>query len=89
DAGARSICIGDRDYIRDLGSTANMSFIQEVTNHRLDVNPSREPEVYTSDRNEAEHLQVTVGASLPTGFEQTAADKERENLRSSCKISKD
>ncbi|KAF3828944.1 hypothetical protein GH733_003208 [Mirounga leonina] len=81
------------DCIRNLGSTASMSDVQEATNQLLDVNLDenwRSIQVTGSDpRSESEHLQVTVGATVPTGFEQTAADEVREKLGSSCKISKD
>nr|XP_035957947.1 THUMP domain-containing protein 3-like [Halichoerus grypus]XP_035957948.1 THUMP domain-containing protein 3-like [Halichoerus grypus]XP_035957949.1 THUMP domain-containing protein 3-like [Halichoerus grypus]XP_035957950.1 THUMP domain-containing protein 3-like [Halichoerus grypus] len=70
-----------------------MSDVQEATNQLLDVNLHenwRSIQVTGSDpRSESEHLQVTVGATVPTGFEQTAADEVREKLGSSCKISKD
>ncbi|KAM9185978.1 tRNA (guanine(6)-N(2))-methyltransferase THUMP3 isoform 1-T1 [Dugong dugon] len=70
-----------------------MSDIQEATDQLLDVNlfeNQRFVKVTESGhRSESEHLQVTIGATVPTGFEQTAADEVREKLGSSCKISKD
>ncbi|XP_039742576.1 tRNA (guanine(6)-N(2))-methyltransferase THUMP3 isoform X2 [Pteropus medius] len=70
-----------------------MSDVQEATNRLLDVNlheNQRSIQVMESGpESESEHLQVTIGATVPTGFEQTAADEVREKLRSSCKISKD
>ncbi|XP_049496888.1 tRNA (guanine(6)-N2)-methyltransferase THUMP3 isoform X2 [Panthera uncia] len=70
-----------------------MSDVQEATNQLLDVNlhgNQRSIQVTESGpRSESEHLQVTIGATVPTGFEQTAADEVREKLGSSCKISKD
>lgn len=82
-----------RDYIQDLGSTANMSDVQEATNQLLDVNLcENQMSIQVTEsgpRSESEHLQVTIGATVPTGFEQTAADEVREKLGSSCKISKD
>uniref|UniRef100_G3SVJ8 tRNA (guanine(6)-N(2))-methyltransferase THUMP3 n=2 Tax=Loxodonta africana TaxID=9785 RepID=G3SVJ8_LOXAF len=70
-----------------------MSDIQEATDQLLDVNlfeNQRFVQVTESGhRSEPEHLQVTIGATVPTGFEQTAADEVREKLGSSCKISKD
>ncbi|VFV19947.1 thump domain-containing protein 3 [Lynx pardinus] len=70
-----------------------MSDVQEATNQLLDVNlhgNQRSIQVTESaPRSESEHLQVTIGATVPTGFEQTAADEVREKLGSSCKISKD
>ncbi|XP_037656864.1 THUMP domain-containing protein 3 [Choloepus didactylus] len=81
------------DFIRGLGGTANMSDIEEATNQLLDVNlhaNQRSIQVTESGlRNESEYLRVTIGATVPTGFEQTAADEVREKLGSSCKISKD
>ncbi|XP_076972790.1 LOW QUALITY PROTEIN: tRNA (guanine(6)-N(2))-methyltransferase THUMP3 [Tamandua tetradactyla] len=70
-----------------------MSDIQEATNKLSDVNLTvnqRSLQVAECGlRSESEHLQVTIGATVPTGFEQTAADEVREKLGSSCKISKD
>lgn len=70
-----------------------MSDVQEATNQLLDVNlheNQRSIQVMESGpKSESEHLRVTIGATVPTGFEQTAADEVREKLRSSCKISKD
>ncbi|XP_019800209.1 tRNA (guanine(6)-N(2))-methyltransferase THUMP3 isoform X3 [Tursiops truncatus] len=70
-----------------------MSDVQEATNQLLDVNlheNQRSIQVTESGlRSESEHLQVTIGATVPTGFEQTAADEVREKLGSPCKISKD
>lgn len=82
-----------RDYIQDLGSTANMSDVQEATNQLLDVNLcENQMSIQVTESgpiSESERLQVTIGATVPTGFEQTAADEVREKLGSSCKISKD
>ncbi|ELW65469.1 Nardilysin [Tupaia chinensis] len=70
-----------------------MSVIEEATNQLLDVNlyeNQRSVQVTESGLNDGcEHLQDTVRATVPTGFEQTAADEVREKLGSSCKISKD
>ncbi|KAF6101395.1 THUMP domain containing 3 [Phyllostomus discolor] len=70
-----------------------MSDIQEATNQLLDVNLHENQRsiqmTESGPGSESEHLQVTIGATVPTGFEQTAADEVREKLRSSCKISKD
>ncbi|XP_026357068.1 THUMP domain-containing protein 3 isoform X2 [Ursus americanus] len=70
-----------------------MSDVQEATNQLLDVNLhenwSSIQVTESGPRSESEHLQVTIGATVPTGFEQTAADEVREKLGSSCKISKD
>lgn len=70
-----------------------MNDVQEATNQLLDVNlheDQRSIQVTESGpRSESEHLQVTIGATVPTGFEQMAADEVREKLGSSCKISKD
>ncbi|XP_066899663.1 tRNA (guanine(6)-N2)-methyltransferase THUMP3 isoform X4 [Kogia breviceps] len=70
-----------------------MSDVQEATNQLLDVNlHENQKSIQVTEsgiRSESEHLQVTIGATVPTGFEQTAADEVREKLGSSCKISKD
>ncbi|KAM8758991.1 tRNA (guanine(6)-N(2))-methyltransferase THUMP3 [Rhynchonycteris naso] len=70
-----------------------MSDVQEATNKLLDVNLHENQRsiemIGSASRSESEHLQVTIGATVPTGFEQTAADEVREKLKSSCKISKD
>ncbi|EQB76969.1 hypothetical protein CB1_000105028 [Camelus ferus] len=70
-----------------------MSDVEETTNQLLDVNlheNQRAIQVTESGpRSESEHLHVTIGATVPTGFEQTAADEVREKLGSSCRISKD
>ncbi|EHB00885.1 THUMP domain-containing protein 3 [Heterocephalus glaber] len=68
--------------------------IQEATNKLLDVNlhANRRSVPVTEEsgtRNESEHLHITTGATVPTGFERTAAGEIREKLGSSCKISKD
>ena len=42
----------------------------------------------SSLRSESEHLQVTSGATVPTGFAQTVADEAREKLGSLCKLQK-
>ncbi|XP_058420032.1 tRNA (guanine(6)-N2)-methyltransferase THUMP3 isoform X2 [Diceros bicornis minor] len=69
-----------------------MSDVQEAANQLLDVNLHENqksiPVTESGPRSESEQLQVTVGATVPTGFEQTAADEVREKLGSSCKISK-
>lgn len=79
--------------MRDLGNIANMSAVQEASDQLLDVNlqeNQRSASVTESGtKNECAHLHVTIGATVPTGFEQTAADEVREKLGSSCKISKD
>ncbi|XP_062964513.1 tRNA (guanine(6)-N2)-methyltransferase THUMP3-like [Cynocephalus volans] len=70
-----------------------MSDIQEAANQLLDVNLHEdESSIQVTDnglRSESEQLQVIIGATVPTGFEQTAADEVQEKLGSSCKISKD
>ncbi|XP_039087227.1 THUMP domain-containing protein 3 isoform X2 [Hyaena hyaena] len=70
-----------------------MSDIQEATNQLLDVHlHGNQKSIQVTEggpRSESEHLQVTIGATVPTGFEQTAADEVREKLGSSCKISRD
>uniref|UniRef100_A0A480KEU0 THUMP domain-containing protein 3 isoform X1-like n=1 Tax=Sus scrofa TaxID=9823 RepID=A0A480KEU0_PIG len=70
-----------------------MSDVQESTNPLLDVNllenQSSTQVTESGPKSESEHLRVTIGATVPTGFEQTAADEVREKLGSSCKISKD
>ncbi|XP_036733710.2 tRNA (guanine(6)-N2)-methyltransferase THUMP3 isoform X2 [Manis pentadactyla] len=70
-----------------------MTDVQEATNQLLDVNLHEDQRsiqmTESGPRSESEHLQVTIGATVPTGFEQTAADEVREKLGSSCKISKD
>ncbi|XP_025306662.1 tRNA (guanine(6)-N(2))-methyltransferase THUMP3 isoform X2 [Canis lupus baileyi] len=70
-----------------------MSDVQEATNQLLDVSLHEHqksiPVTGSGPRSESQHLQVTIGATVPTGFEQTAADEVREKLGSSCKISKD
>nr|XP_044989212.1 THUMP domain-containing protein 3 isoform X3 [Jaculus jaculus] len=81
------------DRVRHLGNIAIMSGIQEATNQFLDVtlhdNQRSVPRAESDIRSESEHLHVTIGATVPTGFEQTAADEVREKLGSWCKISKD
>ncbi|XP_006851626.1 PREDICTED: THUMP domain-containing protein 3 [Chrysochloris asiatica] len=70
-----------------------MSDIQEATNQLLDVNLLENQRFVhmteSGHKCESEHLQVTIGATIPTGFEQTAADEVREKLKSPCTISKD
>ncbi|XP_059519437.1 tRNA (guanine(6)-N2)-methyltransferase THUMP3 isoform X3 [Myotis daubentonii] len=70
-----------------------MSDVQEATNQLLHVNlHENQRYIHVTEgvpRSESEHLRVTIGATVPTGFEQVAADEVREKLRSSCKISKD
>ncbi|XP_052017492.1 LOW QUALITY PROTEIN: tRNA (guanine(6)-N2)-methyltransferase THUMP3-like [Apodemus sylvaticus] len=70
-----------------------MSDTHETTRERLDMNldENKKPvSLVESDvRSEPEHLPVIIGATVPTGFEQTAADEVRERLKSSCRISKD
>lgn len=93
--GARAgrVSAGSQDHIRDLGSTANMSDVHEVTNQFLDVNlHENQRSIKMTEsilRSESEHHHVTIGATVPTGFEQTSADKVREKLRTLRKISKD
>ncbi|XP_036187960.1 THUMP domain-containing protein 3 isoform X1 [Myotis myotis] len=81
------------DWIKNFGSIANMSDVQEATNQLLHVNlHENQRYIHVTEsvpRSESEHLRVTIGATVPTGFEQVAADEVREKLRSSCKISKD
>ncbi|XP_027719533.1 THUMP domain-containing protein 3 [Vombatus ursinus] len=45
--------------------------------------------VENSPSDSPEYLSVTIGATVPTGFEQTAADEVREKLGSQSRISKD
>lgn len=70
-----------------------MSDTQEAISQLLDMNlyenEESVPMIEGGLRSESEHLQVTIGATVPTGFEQTAADEVREKLQSSCRISKD
>lgn len=70
-----------------------MSDVQEATNQFLDVSLHESQQTVqgteSGPRSESEPLQITIGATVPTGFEQTAADEVREKLGSSCKISKD
>ncbi|KAM5281347.1 tRNA (guanine(6)-N(2))-methyltransferase THUMP3 [Ctenodactylus gundi] len=70
-----------------------MSDIKEGTNRLLDVNLHANqrsvPVTESGTGSASEHLHVTIGATVPTGFEQTAADEVREKLGSSCKISRD
>lgn len=70
-----------------------MSDGEEATNHLLDVNlHESQGSVQATEgglQSESEHLHVTIGATVPTGFEQTAADEVREKLGSACRISKD
>ncbi|XP_052576836.1 tRNA (guanine(6)-N2)-methyltransferase THUMP3 isoform X1 [Peromyscus californicus insignis] len=70
-----------------------MSDTQDVTSQLLDLNLQENkksvPVMESGIRSETEQLQVTIGATVPTGFEQTAADEVREKLKSSCRISKD
>ncbi|XP_053455299.1 tRNA (guanine(6)-N2)-methyltransferase THUMP3 isoform X4 [Nycticebus coucang] len=69
-----------------------MSDIQEATSQLLDVNlheNQRSVQEAESDLRSESELLVTIGATVPTGFEQTAADEVREKLGSSCKISRD
>ncbi|XP_006889012.1 PREDICTED: THUMP domain-containing protein 3-like [Elephantulus edwardii] len=72
---------------------SSVSGIQEATDQLLDVNlleNQRFVQMTESGyRSESDNLQVIIGATVPTGFEQTAADEVREKLGSSCKISKD
>ncbi|XP_036594621.1 THUMP domain-containing protein 3 [Trichosurus vulpecula] len=56
----------------------------------LDENQKPAPEnVENFPSNSPEYLCVTIGATVPTGFEQTAADEVREKLGSQSRISKD
>ncbi|XP_012781387.1 tRNA (guanine(6)-N2)-methyltransferase THUMP3 isoform X2 [Ochotona princeps] len=70
-----------------------MSDVQEATDQFLDVNlGEKEGSVGVTGSGlpgGPEPLQVTIGATVPTGFEQTAADEVREKLKSTCTISKD
>ncbi|XP_024210963.2 tRNA (guanine(6)-N2)-methyltransferase THUMP3 isoform X3 [Pan paniscus] len=69
-----------------------MCDIEEATNQLLDVNlheNQKSVQVTESDLGSESELLVTIGATVPTGFEQTAADEVREKLGSSCKISRD
>ncbi|XP_011915380.1 PREDICTED: THUMP domain-containing protein 3 isoform X2 [Cercocebus atys] len=69
-----------------------MCDIEEATNQLLDVNLHENQssvQVTESDLRSESELLVTIGATVPTGFEQTAADEVREKLGSSCKISRD
>ncbi|XP_010336145.3 tRNA (guanine(6)-N(2))-methyltransferase THUMP3 isoform X4 [Saimiri boliviensis] len=69
-----------------------MCDIEEATNQLLDVNlheNQRSVRVTESDLRSESELLVTIGATVPTGFEQTAADEVREKLGSPCKISRD
>lgn len=70
-----------------------MSDVQEATDQLLDVNlheDQKPTQVAQSDPgSDSGHLRVTLGATVPTGFEQTAADEVREKLGSACKISRD
>ncbi|XP_054990795.1 tRNA (guanine(6)-N2)-methyltransferase THUMP3 [Sorex araneus] len=71
-----------------------MSDVQEATDQLLDANLQENhspvvPVAQSDPGSDSERLQVTIGATVPTGFEQTAADEVREKLGSSCKISKD
>uniref|UniRef100_A0A8C6QEP3 THUMP domain-containing protein n=1 Tax=Nannospalax galili TaxID=1026970 RepID=A0A8C6QEP3_NANGA len=70
-----------------------MSNTQEAADQLLDVNlheNERSQRVIESDvGSESEHLCITIGATVPTGFEQTAADEVREKLGYFDRISKD
>ncbi|XP_029412939.1 THUMP domain-containing protein 3 [Nannospalax galili] len=70
-----------------------MSNTQEAADQLLDVNlhenERSQREIESDVGKKSEHLCVTIGATVPTGFEQTAADEVREKLGSSCRISKD
>uniref|UniRef100_A0A2K5PUP5 THUMP domain-containing protein n=1 Tax=Cebus imitator TaxID=2715852 RepID=A0A2K5PUP5_CEBIM len=69
-----------------------MCDIEEATNQLLDVNlheNQRPVRLTESDLTSESELLVTIGATLPAGFEQTAADEVREKLGSPCKISRD
>ncbi|XP_069875136.1 tRNA (guanine(6)-N2)-methyltransferase THUMP3-like [Dipodomys merriami] len=70
-----------------------MADVKEAINRLMNVNlhvNQRSVRVTETDvRSESEHFRVTIGATVPTGFEQTAADEVKEKLGSSCKISKD
>lgn len=80
-----------------VGPFRNISIMscdtQEATRECLGMNldGNKEPVslVESGVRSESEHLQVTIGATVPTGFEQTAAGEVREKLKSACRISKD
>lgn len=70
-----------------------MSDVEEATDQLLDVNIEENQGsikvAHSEPESDSEDLLVTIGATVPTGFEQTAADEVREKLGSSCKISKD
>lgn len=70
-----------------------MSDVQEATDQFLGVNlGEKEGSVGVTGSGlpaGSEPLQVTIGATVPTGFEQTAADEVSEKLKSTCTISKD
>ncbi|XP_051011007.1 tRNA (guanine(6)-N2)-methyltransferase THUMP3 [Acomys russatus] len=70
-----------------------MSDTQEATNQLLDMTLNEDersvPVMESGIRIVPEPLQVTIGATVPTGFEQTAADEVREKLKSPCRVSKD
>ncbi|CAO2606116.1 tRNA (guanine(6)-N2)-methyltransferase THUMP3 [Lemmus lemmus] len=79
--------------IRPFRNNSAMCDTQEATDQLLDMNLHESekpvPAMKGGIRSESEHLQVTIGATVPTGFEPTAADEVREKLKSPCRISKD
>lgn len=81
------------ETVRPFRNISIMSDTQEATGEHLDMNLHENkkpvPLIESGIRSESDHLQVTIGATVPTGFEQTAADEVREKLKSSCRISKD
>lgn len=75
------------DFIGDLRNIANMSDIQEAAKYLLGVNlhENQRSVSVTKERgtkDESEHLQVSIGATMPTGFEQTAVGEIKEKLGS-------
>ncbi|XP_072454683.1 tRNA (guanine(6)-N(2))-methyltransferase THUMP3 isoform X2 [Notamacropus eugenii] len=55
----------------------------------LSLDDQLQPAPDHAPRNHPEGLHVTIGATVPTGFEHTAADEVREKLGSQCRISRD
>ncbi|XP_051010958.1 LOW QUALITY PROTEIN: tRNA (guanine(6)-N2)-methyltransferase THUMP3-like [Acomys russatus] len=70
-----------------------MSDTQEATSQLLDMtlheNKRSVPAIESGIRSDPEPLQVTIGATVPTSFEQTSANEVREKLKSPCRVSKD
>uniref|UniRef100_A0A6I8RQQ6 THUMP domain containing 3 n=1 Tax=Xenopus tropicalis TaxID=8364 RepID=A0A6I8RQQ6_XENTR len=65
-----------------------MSQVDEVTGALLEVTLAGTSTVPSADAN-LEDAHVTIGATVPTGFEFTAAAEVEEKLGCPCKISKD